>query len=181
MISKFTATNKEAIFEELYHSQVEPVYNFLFYKTLDKEAAADLTQEVFLKAWRALDKTAVDNPRAWLYTISRYAVIDYYRKLKPQANIDDCWDLADNFDTLKALDQKLTWEKVAIALKLLPASDRDLLIMRFWLDLPFADIATSLEKNEGATKMACARALKKLQTHVSVTVLIASITSLSNL
>ncbi len=181
MISKSATTNKEAIFDELYHSQVEPVYNFLFYKTLDKEVAADLTQEVFLKAWRALEKASVKNPKAWLYTISRRTVIDYYRRLKPLTNIEDCWDLSDNHDSLTSLDQKLAWEKVAVALKSLSAADRDLLIMRFWLDLPFTDIAASLEKNEGAVKMACSRALKKLQAHVPVAIFIAAAASLSNL
>ncbi|NCU42972.1 RNA polymerase sigma factor [Candidatus Falkowbacteria bacterium] len=164
MASNFNSTINAAVFDRLYEENIEAIYNFLFYKTLNRETAADLAQEVFLKAWRGLKKNNVENPKAWLYTISRHAIADYYKRLKPQANIDDFWDLADSVNLLEKLDQKMAGEKIIHALKKLSSSDRDLLIMRFWLDLPFAEIATHLEKNEGAVKMACSRALKKIQT-----------------
>lgn len=181
MASNFNSTTTTAAFDKLYADYIEAIYNFLFYKTLNRETAADLTQEVFLKAWRGLEKTPVKNPKAWLYTISRHAVADYYKNLKPQANIDDFWDLADSNDLLEKLDQKLAGEKVVQTLKSLSSSDRDLLIMRFWLDLPFAEIALHLDKKEGAVKMACARALKKMQAEVPLICFLLLATQLSNL
>lgn len=166
MASNFNSTTGTAAFNKLYADYIEAIYNFLFYKTLNRETAADLAQEVFFKAWRGLEKSEIKNPKAWLYTISRHAVADYYKDLKPYSNIDDFWDLADSSDLLEKLDQKLAGEKVVKALKSLSSSDRDLLIMRFWLDLPYAEIAAHFGKKEGAVKMACARALKKIQVEV---------------
>lgn len=181
MASNFNSTTNTAAFDKLYADHIEAIYNFLFYKTLNRETAADLTQEVFLKAWRGLEKTNVKNPKAWLYTISRHAIADYYQRLKPQANIDDFWDLADSTDLLEKLDKKLAGEKVVNALKSLSSTDRDLVIMRFWLDLPFAEIAAHLEKKEGAVKMACARALKKIQAEVPFVCFLLLAGQLSNL
>ena len=45
------------------------------------DEAEDLTQEAFLRAWRAADTlTDVDNPRAWLYKIATNVCLDFLRK-----------------------------------------------------------------------------------------------------
>ncbi|MEU3463467.1 RNA polymerase subunit sigma-70 [Streptomyces sp. NPDC006733] len=45
------------------------------------DEAEDLTQEAFLRAWRARETlAAVDNPRAWLYRITTNACLDFLRR-----------------------------------------------------------------------------------------------------
>ncbi|MEV7889540.1 RNA polymerase subunit sigma-70 [Streptomyces sp. NPDC002817] len=45
------------------------------------DEAEDLTQETFLKAWRARESMdGVENPRAWLYRIATNACLDFLRK-----------------------------------------------------------------------------------------------------
>ncbi|WCH92902.1 RNA polymerase subunit sigma-70 [Streptomyces moderatus] len=45
------------------------------------DEAEDLTQETFLRAWRARESlTGVDNPRAWLYKVATNACLDFLRK-----------------------------------------------------------------------------------------------------
>lgn len=45
------------------------------------DEAEDLTQEAFLRAWRAVDTLAdVENPRAWLYKIATNVCLDFLRK-----------------------------------------------------------------------------------------------------
>lgn len=45
------------------------------------ELAEDLTQETFRKAFEALQRgVEVEQPSAWLHTIARHVVIDYYRQ-----------------------------------------------------------------------------------------------------
>ena len=43
------------IFSDLYDNNVKMIYDFLYYKTFDKDVAEDLTQETFVKA---IDKSA---------------------------------------------------------------------------------------------------------------------------
>ncbi|MDC0770164.1 RNA polymerase subunit sigma-70 [Streptomyces sp. HD] len=45
------------------------------------DEAEDLTQETFLRAWRAREGLdGVDNPRAWLYKVATNACLDFLRK-----------------------------------------------------------------------------------------------------
>ena len=46
--------------------------------------------------------------------------------------------------------------------------------MRFWLEIPFAEIANNLVKSEGAVKMSLARALKKLRVDLILLLIILS-------
>ena len=57
------------------------IYRFIYAKVGNREAAEDLTSQVFLKAvrWLAQDRSA-DSIRAWLYTVARSTVADYWRE-----------------------------------------------------------------------------------------------------
>lgn len=150
-------------FSQLYDAYIRKIYNFVYYKTLNKEVAEDIVSSVFLKAWRSLATYNENNFSAWLYTIARNTVIDYYRQKKDHKDIDDCWDLASLDDFESRIDKHLNIEQIKKSLTKLKSIERDIIIMRFWLDLPYAEIAIRLDKSEGAIKMALARALKKIK------------------
>jgi RNA polymerase sigma-70 factor (ECF subfamily) len=58
-----------------------PLLDYLYGMTRDREWAADLTQETFLRAYTAAgqDATAVERPRAWLYRIATNVAISALR------------------------------------------------------------------------------------------------------
>ena len=51
LIKKAVGGDFEA-FGELYNTYLERIYRYIFYQVRDKMTAEDLTEEVFLKAWR---------------------------------------------------------------------------------------------------------------------------------
>ncbi|HEX2911603.1 MAG TPA: RNA polymerase sigma factor [Chloroflexia bacterium] len=73
-----------AIFEEY----GRPVAGYLFRLLGDREAAGDLSQETFLKAYRGLMKLTAEemgpdfNLSAWLFTIAHHNAMDYIRRNK---------------------------------------------------------------------------------------------------
>src|SRR5574344_149811 len=130
-------------FAALYNDNIKKIYNFIYFKTLNKELAEDLTSQVFLKALKNISSFKHDNFSAWLYTIARRTVVDYYRSNKETKNIEDCWDLAGDVNLTDIAHDNLNLEKIKEAIQFLSASDRELLIMRLWLDLSFKEIASS--------------------------------------
>lgn len=154
-------------FAALYNDNIKKIYNFIYFKTLNKELAEDLTSQVFLKALKNISSFKHDNFSAWLYTIARRTVVDYYRSNKETKNIEDCWDLAGDVNLTDIAHDNLNLEKIKEAIQFLSASDRELLIMRLWLDLSFKEIASSLDKKESAVKVSFGRALDRLRQKVS--------------
>lgn len=156
-------------FATLYNDNIKKIYDFVYFKTLNKELAEDLTSQIFLKVLKNISQFKSDNFAAWLYTIARHTIIDYYRSNRDTKNIDDCWDLADSVDLTSDAHDNLQLEKIREAMKFLSTSDRELLIMRLWLDLPFKEIAISLEKKEAAVKVSFGRAINRLRLKVTPT------------
>lgn len=76
------------IFEEHRHA----VHAFLLGRTGDREAAADLLQETFLRAWRRLPELRelpAERQRAWIFTVARNLVIDTYRARATRSATED--------------------------------------------------------------------------------------------
>lgn len=169
-------------FGQLYDGHIKKIYDFIYYKTMHKDTAEDITSEVFMKAWRNISQFKGDCFSAWLYKIARNTIIDYYRSRKSTLDIEDCWDLSDNSDLLTDLDNRLKTTEIKQAMKNLSSRDRELIIMRIWQDLSFREIAEHLGQNEGAVKVAFGRAITRLKTKVplSLFILWANLLSLSN-
>jgi RNA polymerase sigma-70 factor (ECF subfamily) len=161
-----------AAFGELYDIYIKPIYNFIFYKTLIKETAEDITSIVFTKAWQKIEQFKGESVAAWLYAISRNAVADYYRSEKNNLNIEDFWDLADTDNFLEKIDSGLAFGEIKKAMGQLSAREREIIIMRFWLGLSFKEIAASLEKQEGAVKMTLKRSLQAIKNKIPLALII---------
>jgi RNA polymerase sigma-70 factor (ECF subfamily) len=69
-------------FAEIYAAHRESVHAYFLGRTSDRELAADLTQETFLRAWRRFSEISeldTDRQRAWIFTVARNLTIDTYR------------------------------------------------------------------------------------------------------
>jgi RNA polymerase sigma-70 factor (ECF subfamily) len=72
-----------ACVEELYAAHHAEIYGYLSRMLRDDELAADLTQETFVKAFRAYDTLVdPDRARAWLYQIAGRTALDEIRRRK---------------------------------------------------------------------------------------------------
>lgn len=161
-----------AAFGELYDTYIKSIYSFIFYKTLIKETAEDITSIVFTKAWQKIGQFKGESVAAWLYAISRNAVADYYRSEKNNLNIEDFWDLAATDNFLEKIDSGLAIREIKRAMGSLSAREREIIIMRFWLDMSFKEIATSFGKQEGAVKMMLKRSLQSVKNKIPLALII---------
>lgn len=159
-------------FGSLYDCYIKKIYDFIYYKTLNKEVAEDICSEVFMKALKNINQFTEGSFGAWLYAIARNAVIDHYRRNVDVSDIEDCWDLSDGEDFLGLIDSNLKVEAIKKAMFDLRIEERELLIMRLWLDLPFKEMAQQLNKTEGAVKMSFNRALINLKNKVPLAIFI---------
>jgi RNA polymerase sigma-70 factor (ECF subfamily) len=72
-----------AFVEELFAKHHGEIYAYLIRMVRDPELAADLTQDSFVKAYRAYDSLQKsENARAWLYQIAHRVALDHIRRQK---------------------------------------------------------------------------------------------------
>lgn len=66
--------------DALYRAHARPLYAFVYSKVGNREAAEDITSDVFIKALSHLDLAREEHSVvAWLYRVARNAVADYWR------------------------------------------------------------------------------------------------------
>lgn len=161
-------------FASFYDAHVRDIYSYLYYRTQHRETAEDLTSQVFLKA---LDKfAAYDETRgafiAWLYRIARNTLIDHYRSSRETLDIEDVWDLQSDSDVARDAEAHERIEKLRPYLSALPREQRELLLLRLWDGLSYAEISEIVGKSEDACKMAYSRVVARLRKEVPASILL---------
>ncbi len=173
LVAATQAGNTQA-FGRLYDAYSKPLYRFIYYKTHHRETAEDLLSQLFTQA---LQKIQGFNPEkgifsGWLYQIARNLIIDHYRKARPVIHIDDAFDISDGTNLARDTEARFALEKVEVYLKQLTSEQRDIIIMRIWQHMSYAEIAAALGKSEASAKMAFSRAITKLRKEIPLALLI---------
>jgi RNA polymerase sigma-70 factor, ECF subfamily len=124
----------------------------------NREDAEDLTQDAFLRLLSAASRyrpTAAF--RTYFSRILCRLCLDYIQKKRPHLSDDlpDCEDLTPRADTLLLQEEQAAG--VRRALRLLPPNQRLAVILRYYEDYNYKDIATALEVTEKAAERLLAR------------------------
>ena len=78
----------EGAFEQLLLTHQKSVYNLCLRMVKNPDDALDLSQEAFLRAWRALDQYQFDAAfSTWLFRLTSNVCIDFLRKQKRQQHM----------------------------------------------------------------------------------------------
>lgn len=164
-------------FGVLYDAYIKKIYNFVYYKTFNKETAEDLTSKTFFKALKSIKSFDLKSEgfSGWIYKIARNTVIDFYRTNRNLQNIDDIWDLRDNFDLQLDIDNKKKVEEIRKYLKKLKTSQREIVILRIWEGYSYREVAEIVGKSEESCKMSFSRTIKKLKTEMPIALFISFI------
>ena len=149
----------------LYDKYQPQIYRFIYLKVGQREEAEDLTHQVFLKSWQSIAEYRFQGfPfSSWLYSIARHQIIDYYRTRKSEIALESVTEFKVENPAPKIIDNNLDIERVKRALQQLKTEQQDVIILRFIEDLSLQEVASILNKTEGAIKLLQHRAIKKLR------------------
>jgi RNA polymerase sigma factor (sigma-70 family) len=80
-VSAWSDREDELAFEQLFEEFSAPIHNYVLRMVGDRDRAADITQDTFIKAYRKLDSlTDASSTRSWLYRIATNTAIDEMRR-----------------------------------------------------------------------------------------------------
>lgn len=149
----------------LYEAYLDRIYRYVYYRLGSATEAEDLTEQVFLKAWEAIDRyEARGTPfTAWLYRMAHNLVIDHYRGRRATTPIDDVDESSlDVEDVTGAVESALEAEEVREAIRCLSPDHQQLIVLRFIEGLSHGEVAKIIGKSEGAARVIQFRALQAL-------------------
>lgn len=159
------------VFGELYERFVRKIYDFLYYKTFDREVAEDLTQETFMKALKKIDSfhgTSESEFKSWLYTIAHHTAIDRFRTESETTSLDGHGEIRANAeDPGEHIDRTGKLAEVLGYLDTLPREHRDIIMMRIWDDLSYKEISEITGKSVDNCKKIVSRGLAQIQANIA--------------
>ena len=164
----------KADFGKLVTQYYEMVYAIAFGVVRNREAARDVAQEVFMKAWREIGRFAGQSKfKTWLYRISINASIDWTRQRRPAESLD-ATDASDDEDRPALIitdkgpgprDLSVQSELRRIldqAIEKLSPDHRAVIVLREWQELSYEEIAEILNVQTGTVMSRLFYARKKL-------------------
>jgi RNA polymerase sigma-70 factor (ECF subfamily) len=170
-------SGSEAAFEKLVNKYSPRVYTTIYLIVKDQGVAEDLLQDVFVKVVQTLSSDGYNEEgkfQPWLMRIAHNLAIDYFRKCKRYPTIV-MEDGANIFNTLRFAEEniedlKVKEDTVDLVRKLvdeLPETQKQVLIMRHYMDLSFQEIAeqtgVSINTALGRMRYALINMRKKLK------------------
>jgi RNA polymerase sigma-70 factor, ECF subfamily len=159
----------EAAFGDFVRRHTAAVHRWMA-RSVGEQDAEDMTQEVFLKAYRGLDRFRGDAPaRAWLAAIADNAVKNRYRSLSRFRRIFSGADPSEIEAAAEAADPEQTARSgesrrhVAEALSRIPPEFRMPVVLRDLEEWSYEEIAVSLAVPVGTVKSRIARGRGQLK------------------
>lgn len=124
------------------------------------------TQDVFLRVFRGLDRFEGDaeHLRSWVFTVARNLLVDEHRAaarrpVTADAPLPERGAPGSEDDVVASLDAR----HVGAVLDSLPADQREVVVLRFLVDLPLAEVATITGHSLSAVKALQHRGLARLR------------------
>jgi RNA polymerase sigma-70 factor (ECF subfamily) len=152
--------NPEA-FAEVYRRYRTRICGFCLARLLSRELAEDATQETFVRFLSA-DTSAIESPRAWLFTVARNTCTDIWRQRQREdtaASLPDSSPVAGTSpDAAEEMRIAQDTRNGLLALRRMRPRYRSALILREIHGLPVSDIADSMGVREGTAHTLISRA-----------------------
>jgi RNA polymerase sigma-70 factor (ECF subfamily) len=140
-----------AAFEPLVERYHRPLFRVAARLLGDREAARDITQTAFLKAYQAL--ATCDRQRrffSWIYRIVVNECLNTLRARRPTQTLDESVPAPAN--TRDPIETGETRQRVRRAILQLSEEQRDVIVLRFFSELRYEQIAAALGIPEKTVK-----------------------------
>lgn len=145
-------------FTEVVRAHQQAIYRLAYRLTGNVEDAMDLTQEVFLRAYRSLEKFRGESDiKTWLYRIAINTGSSWRKKSKPTVQLDEAFEVQAPGE-----DNEL---RVAVkeAVEGLPYKQKAVFIMHHYQGLKHEEIAEITDRSVGSVKANYFQAVAKLK------------------
>lgn len=158
-------------FNQLVRTYQQKVYWMIRKIVIDHDDANDITQEVFIKAWSALENFRGDSRLyTWLFRIAHNESINFLKKKRrryflPLNDVEaELSEKLDNDPLMSGDEIELRLQK---ALLTLPEKQRLVFNLKYFEDLPYEEMSEITGTSVGALKASYHWATKKIEAYLN--------------
>ena len=166
LVDRAQAGDREAL-EELYLLHFDRIYSYLHVSVGNRHDAEDLTTQTFLRMLESIKRFRWQSApfSAWLFRIAHNLAMDHFRaarRWQPEEDVPEPPGESEPSAEAQAL-QSIGRQSLLELIEDLSPEQQQVLTLKFVFNFTNADVATILDKTEGAIKSLQHRALVSLQ------------------
>ena len=170
LVERAQAGERDAL-EELYLIHFDRIYSYLHMTVGNRHDAEDLTTQTFLKMLESIGRFRWQSApfSAWLFRIAHNLSMDHFRanrRWQPEEEVPEPPDSEERSAEDEAL-QSIGRQSMMSLIDTLSPEQQQVLTLKFVFNFANGDVATILEKTEGAIKSLQHRALVSLQKQIA--------------
>jgi RNA polymerase sigma-70 factor (ECF subfamily) len=167
LVDKAADGNFDA-FGDLYSIYLDRIYRYIYYHVKDRMMAEDITEEVFVKAWKAI-RSCKGRGRtfsSWIYRIAHNHMINTQRNNNRSISMA-MENLVTESDRRQEVDSTAGKYELTEMLDELPLNQKQVIILKFLEGMSNSEIAKIMNKSEGAIRILQMRGLSSLRQNVT--------------
>ena len=164
------AQKDPARFGDIYERYFDRVYAYIARRVGNRDAAQDLTADVFHRALANIGKYESRGVPfdAWMFRIAANAIADKWKRTSKEFGNPAPEEIDSGKIDLEAAEHRIeTRAQLFHAVRKLPAEQRRVIQLRFAEEKSIRDIAQEMRKTEGAVKLLQFRAIQNLRDRMS--------------
>lgn len=169
--SSYMQENLNTEFLALYDEYADVLFRLCYGKTSSREEAKDLVQETFVRVFERLERGGerIENLRAFLFTVARNLIKDYYKKKKPVLERDLPEGALERVPTASTAVEGSEARLMLDALHELPEQYRHVLMLHLIEGIPVSEIAELLNERPNTVSVRLKRGIEKVRValHIS--------------
>ncbi|MCF8241744.1 MAG: sigma-70 family RNA polymerase sigma factor [Melioribacteraceae bacterium] len=163
-------------FRDLVEANKRMVFHIAYDLTNSREDAEDVSQEVFFKAFKSINKFRGSSKfSTWLYRITVNTCYSMgrkksYKEMHAEENMEEVIsnenvekNHPENSNPVKVLESSFIMKHIDKAVQKLSQREKSVFVLRNYNGLPFGDIVEILKLSPGTVRSVNFRALKKLR------------------
>lgn len=149
--------------DKIYKDYYSELYRFAYFRTNSKEEAEDLVSNTLKKYLENMDN--IENPRAWLYSVLRNALKNFYRDSKN--------NISDADDSIVQFEDEVNYEEVYIedeiietiktSLQEIDPLKSEVILLKVWEEITFKEISSIVDTTIDVVKKRYYRGLEELK------------------
>jgi RNA polymerase sigma-70 factor (ECF subfamily) len=172
LVTRAQAGDRDAL-EELYLLHFDRIYSYLHMSVGNRHDAEDLTTQTFLKMLESIGRFRWQSApfSAWLFRIAHNLAMDHFRsrrRWQPEEDVPEPIGSEEPSAEAEAM-RTIGRESMLAMIEDLSPEQQQVLTLKFVFNFSNGEVASILEKTEGAIKSLQHRALVSLQKQLEAT------------
>lgn len=159
-------------FEQIVEQYSEKIYFVVRRIVVDHDDADDIVQNTFIKVWKNFDNFRGEaGIYTWIYRIALNESLGFLRSAHSSRYVrgeDAQRELNNLYDNDPFFDGEAAEKALYVAIETLPPKQRAVFNMRYFEEMPYAEMAEIMATSQGALKASYHIAQKKIQEQLNL-------------